>query len=227
MVIADGTSRRMQKTNSNNNAKTINKSFLLLDKKTLIEHVINRSRLQVDTLIINGANNPQFKAFNLPLVPDSLFESSSSNSAIMSPDDSGKSKLGPLAGIVSAMQWALQQNNSTDSQYKWLATFPCDTPFIPTNLVSQLIPAAISNNANVACGASNERISPLCGVWSLELLPDLLKFLANGNRGVMHFLETTNYVTVNFEPADHSDIDPFYNINTQEELDEAHRRSAN
>ncbi|MGI1678697.1 MAG: molybdenum cofactor guanylyltransferase [Cellvibrionaceae bacterium] len=218
-IIADGTSLRMR-TVDDRPERSIDKCFLLLDDKPLIEHVISRSQPQIDTLIINSSSNdPLLTSYQLPIIPDASFENTAAES--VSPTHSFTKKMGPLAGVASAMQWAQKQNQTEGENYQWLATFPCDTPFLPLNLVDLLIEKVKKQNATMACGVSDERTSQLCSIWSLELLPDLLNFLAQGGRKVKVFLESTNYVTVNFETDNQFDIDPFYNINTRKQLEEA------
>lgn len=219
-IIADGTSLRMQTVDDRYERELIDKCFLLLSHKPLIEHAVSRSQPQVGTLIINSSSNdPLLTSYQLPIVPDMSFDNTTVGSLPLF--HSTKKKLGPLAGVASAMQWAQKKNQTEGENYQWLATFPCDTPFLPLNLVDLLIEKVKKQNATMACGVSDERTSPLCGIWSLELLPDLLDFLEQGGRKVKVFLESTSYVTVNFEPDNQFDIDPLYNINTRKQLEEA------
>ena len=216
-VLADGTSRRMQKSDS---AKT-DKCFSLLAGRPLIEHVISRANDQVDSLVINSSSTePLLASYNLPIIPDFFLENPTAQKKV------SDNHLGPLGGIASVLRWAQAENTSHGYNYQWLATFPCDTPFFPLTLVSRLLDAAQKNNAVAACAINQENVNPLCSIWSLDVLPDLISFLEEGNRKVMQFLDLLDHVKVNFEPQPLKNIEPFYNINTPEQLEKAQRMNS-
>ncbi len=216
-ILADGTSRRMQKNDSTNT----DKCFSILAGKPLIEHAISRAMHQIDSLVINSSSaEPLLTTYNLPIIPDFFVEETSR------PENTSDNHLGPLAGIASVLRWAQTENTSNGNNYQWLATFPCDTPFFPATLVNQLLEEAKKNNAVAACATHREKVSPLCSIWSLSILSDLIIFLEEGNRKVMQFLDGIDHVQVDFESYALNNIEPFYNINTPEQLKEAERISS-
>ena len=90
-----------------------------LNGKLLIDHVIDRVSLQTSHLIINSNTNVAlFKGQNLPIIPDSI---------------SGYA--GPLAGILTGMEWVLRFK----PQCEWIITFPSDAPYIPLDIAEKII----------------------------------------------------------------------------------------
>ena len=108
VILAGGLSKRMNKEN---------KFFKTLNKKTLLEIIINKAVSQIPKLVINAnINKSNFKKFKLEVIKDSV-----------------KGFQGPLAGILAGMEYGYKNN------FKWLITLPCDAPFFPTNLIDEFL----------------------------------------------------------------------------------------
>lgn len=196
VILAGGRSSRMSSSSITATQDRIDKSFCQLNDKTLIEHVIARAKPQVETLIINANQHlDEYQRFNLPVIPDCV-----------------SGHLGPLAGILSAMEWMEKHTTNVS----WLASFATDSPLIPNNLVEKLWRHAISNKAQIACAYSNQRSHPVIALWSVQLQENLKKQLLEKQiRKVERWTEQHALIHVNF---DNEAFDPFLNINTQEDL---------
>jgi molybdopterin-guanine dinucleotide biosynthesis protein A len=187
VVLAGGRSRRMNGRD---------KTQLIWQGTTLLELVARRVQPQVDQLVIsaNQPVSPFAQGPTPPLIPDA------------EPDHAG-----PLAGIVSAMQWLDQ----TPAPPVWLATFAADTPFVPHNFVAQCLDEAEQNGASVVFGTSAARIHYTMALWRMTLLPHLHKQLLAGERALKVVASTCRAQTSNFEQQ--NGLDPFFNINTPDD----------
>lgn len=195
VILAGGQARRMGE---------IHKSLLPLNHQSILDHVITRARPQVQRLLINvNSDTPQFRGYDLPLIKDSI------------PDYAG-----PLAGVLAAMEFIHADTGDggggegSDGSY-WLASFPADSPFFPADLVQTLLSAAIKNNADIACATRHGSRSPLFALWDTHLREDLRQQLEQGQRKVAGFQQRHNCVLV---PFDAEERDPFFNINTPDDL---------
>jgi molybdenum cofactor guanylyltransferase len=152
---------------------------------SLIEAVIARAKPQVDRLAIDVApvTMETYRArFGDMVLPDLFAET-----------------LGPLCGIVTGLEW---------SDAEWLATFPCDTPFLPTDLVAQLSDHA-HHTPVVAKGLQ------VCGLWPKSCLAKLKAGVESGAlRGVLRAVEVLGGSVCEIQAPDTA----FFNINTPEDL---------
>ena len=123
---------------------------------------------------------------------------------------------GPLSGLKSGLAWSSAQGVSH------IVTVASDTPFFPEDLVLRLRDAAPSADA-VVLAASDGRIHPVFGLWPVSVAPVLDRFLQKdaGNR-MMDFVRRCEWTSVDFALLDRDD--PFFNINTRDDLAEAERR---
>jgi len=187
LVLAGGQARRMGGAD---------KAFLKLGGETLIERAIARARPQVDELIINANGDlKRFDALGCEAIPDRI-----------------GGFLGPLAGILSGFEW--MQANRSDA--RWLASFACDCPFFPTDMVQRLIAEAQSRDVQIAVAASGERHHPVFAVWSAKLPVTSESVLrGQGLRKMDDFVARFPSTSVVFPSAP---VDPFFNINTQDDL---------
>ena len=114
---------------------------------------------------------------------------------------------GPLAGVLGGLDWALAAGAT------WLATVPCDTPFLPGDLVPRLAAAARGEQAAVARSPSGRQ--PLCAVWPIEATRRALRSALSGatHPPVRRILEELRAVEVAFD-----DDGAFANINAQADL---------
>ena len=125
-----------------------------------------------------------------------------------------KEGMGPLGGILSAMKWIKQNNKG----YTWISTFPSDTPFF-TNKELKIFYKNIQIKKNkLFFIKSNETRHNIFGLWSLELIDQLESDLLKGERKVEDW---ANSIGVSIINIDHQNIDPFFNINTKDDLEKA------
>ncbi|WP_337269816.1 molybdenum cofactor guanylyltransferase MobA [Oryzifoliimicrobium ureilyticus] len=174
------------------------KATILLRGITLLDHVIGRLRPQVSHIAINSDVAPA-----LPHVPDII-----------------AGKLGPLAGIHAAMTHGQSVAGVTH-----VATVPVDTPFFPSDLVSWLS-GAIKGETGMAVAASESGPHPVFGLWPVGLADDLSHWMqADDKRRVRDFLKRHDAAVVRFplQPTRATLLDPFFNINTPDDLAEAER----
>ena len=125
-----------------------------------------------------------------------------------------KKGLGPLGGILSAMKW-IKDNNK---EYNWISTFPSDTPFFTKKELKIFYnDIKIENNKLFFIKDKNTRHN-IFGLWSLDLMDQLETDLYNGERKVEIWANSIGVSTVNIE---YKNINPFFNINTIDDLEKA------
>ena len=168
----------------------IDKGLQELRGQTMVHRVIERLAPQVDELLINANRNVErYAAFGHRVVPDRI------------PDYAG-----PLAGLHAALSAATQP---------LVATAPCDSPFLPADLVSRLLSALTATNADLAVARTFDQPHPVFCMCKREVLPHLSEFLASGGHKFEHGYATLKAVEVAFD----DEAEAFENINTREELD--------
>jgi molybdopterin-guanine dinucleotide biosynthesis protein A len=121
---------------------------------------------------------------------------------------------GPLAGLAAAMAWLAERR----PEIQWIATFPVDVPFFPDDLVARLGAASVPGNIP-SIAVSGGRAHPVFGLWPRHIEAALRDYLGEAKRNrLVDFVHSQNGVEVNFADAD---PDPFFNINTAEDLAKA------
>lgn len=174
------------------------KGLLPLGQGTLMDQVIARIEPQVGGLALNANGNPdRFKALGLPVLADSI------------PDYAG-----PLAGVLAGLDWAATQGADT------IVTVAADTPFFPCDLVPQLMLAAEGMDHPLVLAATPDpkrgiARHPTFGLWPVALRDDLRAALNNGVRKVVLWTDKHNGRLAEFPVTG---IDPFFNVNTPEDL---------
>ena len=198
IILAGGLSRRMGGGD---------KGLLMLGKTTIIERVIDKISPQVGSLAINiNGDSSRFPDYKLPIIPDSI-----------------KGYLGPLSGILAGMEWAFKNGN------RYIATVAADTPFLPDDLIKRLHAMVKSKNLNIGIAASrilsgdDVFIHPTFGIWEVALKDDLRDALANDTRKIMFWAKKFKLDYYYFDTSDKLN-DPFFNINTPDDLEEAKYR---
>ena len=123
--------------------------------------------------------------------------------------------LGPLGGILTAMKWI--KDNKKD--YKWISTFPSDTPFFTKNEL-KIFYDNIDIKKNKLFFMKNENTRHnIFGLWSIELADQLELDLQKGERKVEVWADSIGVKMINIQ---NKKKDPFFNINTKEDLENAH-----
>tara|TARA_Y100000816_G_scaffold77316_1_gene52425 strand:+ start:1653 stop:2252 length:600 start_codon:yes stop_codon:yes gene_type:complete len=125
-----------------------------------------------------------------------------------------KEGLGPLGGVLSAMKW-IKNNNK---KYNWISTFPIDTPFFTKKELKKFYEKINIKESKLFFVKSKNTRHNIFGLWSLDLLKQLEKDLSVGERKVETW---ANSIGVNVINIDYKTIDPFFNINTKEDFDNA------
>tara|TARA_B100001778_G_scaffold296244_1_gene268976 strand:- start:172 stop:780 length:609 start_codon:yes stop_codon:yes gene_type:complete len=125
-----------------------------------------------------------------------------------------KKGLGPLGGILTAMKWIKQNNKS----YKWISTFPSDTPFFKKQILNNFLEEIKNYEGKLFFINSNDTRHNIFGLWSIDLLERLEKDLDNGERKVEMWANKIGVKSINMK---FENKDPFFNINTKEDLTKA------
>ena len=122
-----------------------------------------------------------------------------------------KKGLGPLGGILTAMKWIKKNNES----YKGILTFPSDTPFFKKQHLNNFLEEIRSYEGQLFFINSNDTRHNIFGLWSIDLLDRLEKDLDNGERKVEMWANKIGGKSINMK---FENKDPFFNINTKEDL---------
>ncbi|MDB5808299.1 MAG: molybdopterin-guanine dinucleotide biosynthesis protein [Betaproteobacteria bacterium] len=167
----------------------VDKGLRELRDKPMAAWVLERFVPQVDEIIINANQNLDIYAkFGHRVVPDEI-----------------GGFAGPLAGL---------QRGLTEASHPLVATAPCDTPFLPTDLVSRLHAAISAQSAQLAVARTGDQPHPVFCLCRRDVLPHLTAFLQSGGRKIDAWYSTLAVVEVAFDEQP----DAFSNINTVEEL---------
>tara|TARA_A100001011_G_C14301807_1_gene841127 strand:- start:45 stop:665 length:621 start_codon:yes stop_codon:yes gene_type:complete len=170
------------------------KTFYKINNKSIFERILKILKKNKIEIVINAnKNHEQFKKFNLPIIKDKK-----------------KGFLGPLAGIHSSIDWCLNKYQTKE----WVFTVPSDTPFLPDNLLNHFC-NKLNQNVQILVARSNKKVHPVVSMWNVNLLKSLEKELNQNNRKIMNLVEKHNF---NFVDFDFEIVDPFFNINTVEDL---------
>ena len=172
------------------------KLFLKLNDKMLIEHTIDKVKKYLkDMIVVTNQKNEYFLKRKLITVEDCI-----------------EGQLGPLVGILTAMKWAKENLK----ECSWVATFPCDTPFFPETIIRKFIEKSKKKDSLLLCASSHGRKHNIFGLWSLDLYDKLMNDLINNKiRKVEDWTEKHKITNVEFK---FKEYDPFFNINTLEDL---------
>lgn len=167
----------------------VDKGLQCLNGRPLVDWIVSRLRPQVDVLLINANRNAErYRQFGYPVVADAI------------PDFAG-----PLAGLHAAL-------SAVDTPL--VATAPCDSPFLPVDLVSRLFSALTDADAEIAVAQTGDQPHPVFCLCQRGVLPHLTDYLFSGQRRFERWYATLNAVMVPFDDQPEA----FENINSAEEL---------
>jgi len=191
VVLAGGKSKRFGE--DKNQAK--------LGNLTLLEHVLEKVTKKFKKILIISNQNLNIKKLNsITIVPDCI-----------------QGNLGPLVGVLTAMKW-IKKNNE---QYKWIATFPCDTPFFDTSIIEEYKSKINLNESLLYFVKSNEKRHNIFGLWSVKLKDTLENDLVDNNyRKVEGWADKIGVKIINIKT---DKLDYFFNINTKSDLEQANK----
>lgn len=167
----------------------VDKGLQSLRGRPMIAAVLERLAPQVDELLINANQNLEsYARFGCRVVADEL-----------------GGFAGPLAGLASGMKAATQT---------LVVTVPCDSPFLPADLVPRLLAALDARSADLAVARTGAQAHPVFALARRSLLANLEAFLAAGGRKIDAWYAPLAVVEVAFD----DEAEAFSNINTRDEL---------
>jgi molybdopterin-guanine dinucleotide biosynthesis protein A len=167
----------------------VDKGLRPLRGKPMVQWVLERFSGQVDEVMINANQHvEQYSAFGYPVIGDQI-----------------AGFAGPLAGLHAAL---------SATSLPLLATVPCDSPFLPGDLVARLRAALVQQKADLTVARTLTQPHPVFCICRRTVLPHLTAFLTGGGRKFDQWYETLTAVEVAFD----DEIEAFNNINTPEEL---------
>ena len=168
-----------------------------LGDKLLIDYILSEIIDEFKEVLLISNNRIEFKPSNKISLIEDL-----------------EKGLGPLGGILTAMKWIKENNKS----YKWISTFPSDTPFFKKQILNNFIEEIKSYEGKLFFINSNNTRHNIFGLWSIDLLERLEKDLENGERKVEMWANKIGVKSINMK---FENKDPFFNINTKEDLTKA------
>jgi len=124
-----------------------------------------------------------------------------------------KKNLGPLGGVFSAMKWARDNRK----EYKWISTFPIDTPFFKKEHLIKFYREIKLDSSDLFFMKSKNTRHNIFGLWSLELYEKLELALNRGDRKVELWANEIGVKTIDFDIENNKD--PFFNVNTKQDLE--------
>jgi molybdopterin-guanine dinucleotide biosynthesis protein A len=177
------------------------KALIRIGHATILERVLARLASACTGIVLNANGDPaRFARFGLPVISD---------------DVAGFA--GPLAGILAGLDWAAIHAPDTD----WVVSVPGDCPFLPRDLVEGLHAARREAGTPLACAQSGAWRHPVVGLWRVGLRHDLRHALVDEDLRKIEVWTARHGVALAAWPAD--PVDPFFNVNTPEDVAEATR----
>ena len=168
---------------------SVDKGLQLFRSKPMIAHVLERVQPQVDEVLINANRSiDEYEKLGHRVIPDAI-----------------DGFAGPLAGLHIGM---------THATHPLIVTAPCDSPFLPLDLIVRLAAALHDNHADLAVAKTFDQPHPVFCLTKSNLAPHLQAFLESGQRKIDKWYATLNIVEVAFDDEEAA----FSNINTVEEL---------
>jgi len=180
------------------------KARIKIGGRTILDRVLATMTPQCSALIINANGDPaRFADTKLPVVADSI------------PDFAG-----PLAGILAGLDWAAAHAPDVVD----IVSVPGDCPFLPSDLVPRLAAARAEAKTPLACARSGEWRHPVVGLWPVALREDMRKALMVDGLHKIEIWTARHGVAIADWPA--APVDPFFNVNTPEDVTAAERVAA-
>lgn len=195
VVLAGGQGRRMGEAD---------KGLQQLDGRPLAAWVVERLAPQVAELRINAnRNHERYAALGYPVFDDRLASGADAPPSGFLPA-AAETFAGPLAGLYAAL---------ASARHPWLVSAPCDSPFLPGDLVARLQAGLAGSPARMAVARAGGRLHPVFSLCHRDLLPALAAYLTDGGRRVGEWCARAGAVTVDFP-----DGAAFRNVNTLDDL---------
>jgi molybdopterin-guanine dinucleotide biosynthesis protein A len=180
------------------------KARIRIGGQTILERVLATMAPQCQRLIINANGDPaRFADTKLPVIADSI-----------------PGFAGPLAGILAGLDWAASHTPDIAD----IASAPGDCPFLPADLVARLAAARETAGTPLACARSGDWRHPVVGLWPVRLREDLRHALTVEGLHKIELWTARHGIAIADWPT--SPVDPFFNVNTPEDVAEAERVAA-
>ncbi len=169
--------------------------------RSILERVVAAMRVQCDGLVLNANGDAtRFASLGVPVVADA------------EPDQPG-----PLAGILASLDHIAIHH----PRVRFAVSVPTDTPFLPADLVARLQDMRAAESAAIVCARSGGRAHYVAALWSVDLRHDLRRAVGvDGLTRVRDFIDRHPFAYADW-PV--SPFDPFFNVNTPEDVAEAER----
>jgi molybdopterin-guanine dinucleotide biosynthesis protein A len=175
------------------------KALIRVGGKTILQRALARLTPQVNGIVLNANGDPvRFAPFGLPVVADSV------------PDFAG-----PLAGILAGLDWVAAKR----PEITWVASVPGDCPFLPRDLVARLHEARLAQGKALACAHSGDWRHPVVGLWPVALREDLRRAIVDEGLRKIEVWTARHGVALADWPTE--PVDPFFNVNTPEDVEKA------
>ena len=179
------------------------KSQVKLDGKLLIDFILSEIVDEFKEILIVANNQIAFqKSKKISTIKDF------------------KKGQGPLGGVLSAMKWAKEKN----SNYKWISTFPVHTPFFKKKILKKFLSEINIEESKLFFIKSNNTRHNIFGMWSIDLMKKLEEDLNKGHKKVETWANSIGVKIINMEFMYE---DPFFNINTKDDLEIAKKKLKN
>jgi molybdopterin-guanine dinucleotide biosynthesis protein A len=177
------------------------KARIRIGGATILERVLARLKPQCSRIIINANDDPaRFADTGLPVVQDNI-----------------PGFVGPLAGILAGLDWAAAHAPEVSD----IISVPGDGPFLPVDLVTRLLGERQADGQPLACARSGEWRHPVVGLWPVGLRDDLRRALAEEGLRKIESWTARHGVAIADWPS--APVDPFFNVNSPEDVAEAER----
>jgi molybdopterin-guanine dinucleotide biosynthesis protein A len=169
------------------------KAFLPVGGMPMLARIIGILTPQCGLIAISANGDPaRFAAYDLPVIAD-------------------RATRGPMSGLADSLDWFAANH----PEISHVLSVPSDTPFLPDDLGTCLAAALEAGDTFCACAASGGHLHPVAGLWPLEARYALHDAVARGVYSFHAALEGKNVARTEWNSVP---VDPFYNINTLEEL---------
>ena len=180
------------------------KALIRIGSETILQRTLARLTPQVSGVVLNANGDPaRFAAFGLPVVADDVLDFA-----------------GPLAGILAGLDWIAANRPETE----WMVSVPGDCPFLPRDLVARLHAARITEGKPLACAHSGDWRHPVVGLWQVALRDDLRHAITVEDLRKIEVWTARHGVALADWPTE--PVDPFFNVNTPEDVERATRVAA-